>query len=139
MTTLPGMSGARDHHPPLRLKIYPPQQVGETGLGASGHRIRDLSSNTPRLERSSYALPTLALLHSCIVQVLWLLAFVAFVAAALIRHFFFGLFCARRGSSDFPIIYVWTSPLPVAVWTMFIWRWLSVRQWRREGRDLAYM
>lgn len=34
VTTLPGMSGARDDHPPLRLKIYPPQQVGETGLGA---------------------------------------------------------------------------------------------------------
>jgi hypothetical protein len=70
-------------------------------------------------------------------QVLWLLAFVAFVAAAPVLYFFFGLFCARSGSSDFPMIYVFTSPLPVAVWTLFVCRWHSVRQWQREGREFG--
>src|SRR5271167_90073 len=72
-----------------------------------------------------------------IAQVLWLLAFVAFVAAAPVLYLFFGHFCARSGDTTFPMIYVFTSPLPVPVWTLFICRWLSVRQWRREGRELG--
>jgi hypothetical protein len=70
---------------------------------------------------------------------LQLLAFVAFVIAAPVLYFLFGRFCARSGSSDFPIIYVFTSPLPAAVWTMFLCRWHSIRQWQHEGRDLSLM
>ena len=74
-----------------------------------------------------------------IAQVLWLLAFVAFAAAAPVLYFFFGHFCVRSGSSDFPMIYVFTSPLPVAVWTLFICRWRKIRQWQRAGKDLGVM
>ena len=42
---------------------------------------------------------------------LWLLTFFAFVAAAPVLYFFFGLFCARSGSSDLPTIYAFTSPV----------------------------
>lgn len=70
---------------------------------------------------------------------LQVLAFVAFVAAAPVLYFFFGLFCARSGSSDFPMVYVFTSPVPVAIWTMVVCRWRSVRQWQREGKDLGVM
>jgi len=79
------------------------------------------------------------LVWDIIAQVLWLLAFVAFVAAAPVLYFFFGYFCARSGSSDFPMIYVFTSPLPVAVWTLFICRWRKIRQWQRAGKDLGVM
>src|SRR5271156_1228376 len=72
-------------------------------------------------------------------QVLWLLAFVAFVAAAPVLYFFFGHFCARSGDATFPMIYVFTSPLPVAVWMLFICRWRKIRQWRRAGKDLGVM
>ena len=79
------------------------------------------------------------LVWDVIAQVLWLLAFVAFVAAAPVLYFFFGYFCARSGSSDFPMIYVFTSPLPVAVWMLFICRWRKIRQWQRAGKDLGVM
>jgi hypothetical protein len=79
------------------------------------------------------------LVWGVIVQVLWLLGFVAFVAVAPALYFFFGLFCARSGSADLPMIYVFTSPLPVAVWALFLCHWHSVRQWQREGRDLGVM
>src|SRR5271156_5519256 len=59
------------------------------------------------------------LVWDIIAQVLWSLAFVAFVAAAPVLYFFFGLFCARSGDTTFPTIYVFTSPLPAAVWTLF--------------------
>jgi len=79
------------------------------------------------------------LVWDVIAQVLWLLAFVAFVAAAPVLYFFFGHFCARSGDTTFPMIYVFTSPLPVAVWTLFICRWRKIRQWRRAGKDLGVM
>jgi len=37
------------------------------------------------------------------------------------------------------MIYVFTSPLPVAVWTLFICRWRKIRQWQRAGKDLGVM
>lgn len=64
---------------------------------------------------------------------LQLIGFLAFVAAAPILYFFFGLFCARSGDSDFPMIYILTLLLPVAIWTFVICRIHSVRQWRRQG------
>lgn len=70
---------------------------------------------------------------------LQVLAFVAFVVASPVLYFFFGRFCARSGDATFPMLYVFTSPLPVAVWTLFICRWRSVRQWQREGKDLGVM
>lgn len=79
------------------------------------------------------------LVGDVIVQVLWLLAFIAFVAAAPILYFFFGRFCARSGDATFPMIYVFTSPLPVAVWTLFICRWRKIQQWQRAGRALGAM
>ena len=79
------------------------------------------------------------LVWDIIAQVLWLLAFVAFVAAAPFLYFFFGHFCARSGDTTFPMIYVFTSPLPAAVWTLFICRWRKIRQWQRAGKDLGVM
>jgi len=79
------------------------------------------------------------LVWDVIAQALWLLAFVAFVAAAPVLYFFFGHFCARSGDATFPMIYVFTSPLPVAVWTLFICRWRKIRQWRWAGKDLGVM
>jgi hypothetical protein len=79
------------------------------------------------------------LVWDVIAQVLWLLAFVAFVAAAPVLYFFFGHFCARSGDTTFPMIYVFTSPLPAAVWTLFICRWRKIRQWQRAGKDLGVM
>jgi len=73
------------------------------------------------------------LVWDVIVQVLWLLAFVAFVAAAPVLYFFFGLFCARSGDADFPMLYIFTLPVAVAVWTFVICRIHNVRQWRRQG------
>ena len=35
------------------------------------------------------------------------------------------------------MIYVFTSPLPVAVWMLFICRWRKIRQWQRAGKDLG--
>jgi hypothetical protein len=70
---------------------------------------------------------------------LQLVAFLAFVAVAPILYFYFGRFCARSGDAAFPMIYVFTSPLPVAVWTMFICRWRKIRQWQRAGKDLGVM
>ncbi len=70
---------------------------------------------------------------------LQLVGFLAFVAAAPILYFFFGRFCARSGDATFPMIYVFTSPLPVAVWTLFICRWRKIRQWQRAGKDLGVM
>lgn len=70
---------------------------------------------------------------------LQLLGFLAFVVAAPVLYFYFGLFCARSGDATFPMIYVFTSPLPVAVWTLFICRWRKIRQWQRAGKDLGVM
>lgn len=72
-------------------------------------------------------------------QVLWLLAFTAFVIASPVLYFFFGRFCARSGDATFPMLYVFTSPLPVAVWTLFICRWRKIRQWQRAGKDLGVL
>jgi hypothetical protein len=70
---------------------------------------------------------------------LQLIGFLAFVASAPILYFYFGRFCARSGDAAFPMIYVLTSPLPVAVWTMFLCRWRKIRQWQRAGKDLGVM
>jgi len=79
------------------------------------------------------------LVRDVILQVLWVLAFIAFVVAAPALYFFFGLLCARSGSAALPMVYVFTSPLPVAVWTLFICRWRKIRRWQRAGKELGVM
>lgn len=52
---------------------------------------------------------------------------------------FTSVFSAPSGDATFPMIYVFTSPLPVAVWTLFICRLRKIRQWQRAGKDLGVM
>lgn len=64
---------------------------------------------------------------------LQLIGLVVFVAVAPMLYLFFGFFCARGGDSTLPLLYIFTLPVAVGVWTFVICRLHAVRQWKRSG------
>jgi hypothetical protein len=42
-------------------------------------------------------------------------------------------------ASTWAVIYMFAGPFACMIWMVFICHWHSIRQWRREGRDLGVM